>query len=131
MDCRSTKIIRADPNLKCNILPASHLKLGGAIGEVVAEMFKDQRPGAFAPDSEKSAFNAKVLAYSKLVSGAVATYAGGTAQTAITTSEVAVANNFLTYNRQSSRASQWGSFKRELDSCKVTAGCDVSGVYNW
>jgi filamentous hemagglutinin len=93
-------------------------------------MFKDQRPGAFAPDSEKSAFNAKVLAYSKLVSGAVAAYAGGNAQTAITTSEVAVANNFLTYNRQSSRASQWGSFKRELDSCKVTAGCDVSGVYN-
>ena len=104
--------------------------IGGCIGEVVAEMFKDQRPGAFAPDSEKSAFNAKVLAYSKLVLGAVAAYACGNAQTAITTSEVAVANNFLTYNRQSSRASQWGSFKRELDSCKVTAGCDVSGVYN-
>jgi hypothetical protein len=87
---------------------------------------------AHMPAMQKSkAFNAKVLAYSKLVSGAVAAYAGGNAQTAITTSEVAVANNFLTYNRQSSRASQWGSFKRELDSCKVTAGCDVSGVYNW
>ena len=104
--------------------------IGGAIGEVVAEMFKDQRPGIFASDAEKQAFNAKVLATSKLVSGAVAAYAGGNAQTAITTAEVAVANNFLSVDRQNSRASQWGSFKQELDSCKVTAGCDVSGVYN-
>jgi hypothetical protein len=104
--------------------------IGGAIGEVVAEMFKDQRPGIFASDAEKQAFNAKVLATSKLVSGAVAAYAGGNAHTAITTAEVAVANNFLSVNRQNSRASQWGSFKQELDSCKVTAGCDVSGVYN-
>ena len=104
--------------------------IGGAIGEVVAEMFKDQRPGIFASDAEKQAFNAKVLATSKLVSGAVAAYAGGNAQTAITTAEVAVANNFLSVNRQNGRASQWGSFKQELDSCKVTAGCDVSGVYN-
>ena len=102
--------------------------IGGAIGEVVAEMFKDQRPGAFASDAEKQNFNAKLLAYGKLVSGAVAAYASGNAQTAITTAEVAVANNNLTYKRQNGRASQWGNFKRELDSCKATAGCDVSGV---
>ena len=102
--------------------------IGGAIGEVVAEMFKDQRPGAFASDAEKQNFNAKLLAYGKFVSGAVAAYASGNAQTAITTAEVAVANNNLTYKRQNGRASQWGNFKRELDSCKATAGCDVSGV---
>jgi hypothetical protein len=104
--------------------------IGGAVGEMVAEMFKNQRPGLFASDAEKQAFNAKVSATSKLVSGAAAAYAGGNAQTAITTAEVAVANNFLNYNRSNSRASQWGSFKQELDSCKVTAGCDVSGVYS-
>ena len=104
--------------------------IGGAVGEIVAEMFKDQRPGLFSSDAEKQSFNAKVLAYSKLVSGAVSAYSGGNAQTAITTAEVAVANNFLSYNRSNSRASQWGSFKQELDSCKVTAGCDVGGVYN-
>jgi hypothetical protein len=93
-------------------------------------MFKDQRPGLFASDAEKQAFNAKVSATSKLVSGAVAAYSGGNAQTAITTAEVAVTNNFLSYNRSNGRASQWGSFKQELDSCKVTAGCDVSGVYS-
>ena len=104
--------------------------IGGAVGEIVAEMFKDQRPGLFASDAEKQTFNAKVSATSKLVSGAVAAYSGGNAQTAITTAEVAVSNNFLSYNRNNGRASQWGSFKQELDSCKVTAGCDVSGVYS-
>ncbi len=104
--------------------------IGGAVGEIVAEMFKDQRPGLFASDAEKQSFNAKVSATSKLVSGAVAAYSGGNAQTAITIAEVAVANNFLSYNRSNGRASQWGSFKQELDSCKVTAGCDVSGVYS-
>jgi filamentous hemagglutinin len=104
--------------------------IGGAVGEMVAEMFKDQRPGLFASDAEKQSFNAKVLATSKLVSGAVSAYAGGNAQTAITTAEAAVSNNFLIYNRSNSRASQWGSFKQELDSCKVTAGCDVGGVYS-
>uniref|UniRef100_UPI0035B164DE DUF637 domain-containing protein n=1 Tax=Limnohabitans sp. TaxID=1907725 RepID=UPI0035B164DE len=103
--------------------------IGGAVGEIVAEMFNAQKPGMFASDAEKQAFNAKVLAYSKLVSGAVSAYAGGNAQTAITTAETAVTNNFLTYNKYNSRASQWGSFKQELDTCKATTGCDVNAVY--
>ncbi len=104
--------------------------IGGAVGEIVAEMFDKQRPGMFASAAEKQAFNAKVLGYSKLVAGAVSAYAGGNAQTAITTAETAVANNFLTYNKYNSRASQWGSFKQELDTCKATAGCDVNNVYS-
>jgi len=70
--------------------------IGGAIGEVVAEMFADQRPAASASQAEKNAYSQKVLAYSKLVAGTVAAYAGGNAQTAITTAEVAVQNNYLT-----------------------------------
>ena len=104
--------------------------IGSAMGEVVAGMFENQRPGMFASATEKQTFNAKVLGYSKLVAGAISAYAGGNAQTAITTAETAVTNNFLTYNKNNSRASQWGSFKQELDSCKVTAGCDINGVYN-
>lgn len=104
--------------------------VGAAVGEIVAEMFDKQRPGMFASAAEKQAFNAKVLGYSKLVAGAVSAYAGGNAQTAITTAETAVTNNFLTYNKYNSRASQWGSFKQELDTCKATAGCDVNNVYS-
>jgi hypothetical protein len=104
--------------------------IGAAVGEAVAGMFEGQRPGAFASDTEKQAFRNKVLGYSKLVSGAVSAYAGGDAQAAINTAETAVSNNFLMVNRYNSRASQWGSFKRELDTCKATAGCDVNTVYS-
>ena len=69
--------------------------IGGAVGEIVAEMFKGQKPGVSANSAEINAYNAKVIAYSKLVSGAVAAYSGGNAQTAITTAETAVRNNFL------------------------------------
>jgi hypothetical protein len=67
--------------------------IGGAIGEVVAEMFKGQVPSWTASQSEWDAFDAKVKASGKLVAGAVAAYAGGNAQTAITTAEVAIDNN--------------------------------------
>ncbi|MCW8200937.1 hypothetical protein D8B23_21740, partial [Verminephrobacter aporrectodeae subsp. tuberculatae] len=64
--------------------------IGSAIGEVVAGMFKPAN-GMFYTETEK----ANVLAYSKLVAGAASAYAGGNAQTAITTAEVAVENNSL------------------------------------
>ncbi|MCW8205090.1 DUF637 domain-containing protein, partial [Verminephrobacter aporrectodeae] len=64
--------------------------IGSAIGEVVAGMFKPAN-GMFYTATEK----ANVLAYSKLVAGAASAYAGGNAQTAITTAEVAVENNIL------------------------------------
>jgi filamentous hemagglutinin len=67
--------------------------IGGAIGEVVAEMFKGQVPLWTASQTEWDAFDAKVKATGKLVAGAVAAYAGGNAQTAITTAEVAIDNN--------------------------------------
>ena len=62
--------------------------IGGAVGEVVASMFKPAN-GMFYSEAEKT----NVLAYSKLVAGAVSAFAGGDGQTAITTSEVAVKNN--------------------------------------
>ena len=67
--------------------------IGGAVGEIVAQMFKGQVPSWTASDAEWDAFDAKVKASGKLVAGAVAAYAGGNAQTAITTAEVAIDNN--------------------------------------
>jgi filamentous hemagglutinin len=67
--------------------------IGGAVGENVAQMFKGQVPSWTASDAEWDAFDAKVKASGKLVAGAVAAYAGGNAQTAITTAEVAIDNN--------------------------------------
>ncbi|WP_310611366.1 DUF637 domain-containing protein [Limnohabitans sp.] len=67
--------------------------IGGAVGEIVAEMFKGQVPSWTASQTEWDAFDAKVKAYGKLVAGAVSAYAGGNAQTAITTAEVAIDNN--------------------------------------
>ncbi len=86
--------------------------IGGAVGEIVAEMFKGQKPGVYASTAEIDAYNAKVLAYSKLVSGAVAAYAGGNAQTAITTAETAVRNNFLTFDENQLR-------KQAAQACKT------------
>jgi hypothetical protein len=60
------------------------------LGEVVGQMIKPAN-GMFYTEAEKD----KVLAYSKMVAGAVTAYAGGNAQTAITTSEVAVKNNLF------------------------------------
>ncbi len=74
--------------------------IGGAIGEVVAEMFKGQVPSWTASQAEWDAFDAKVKASGKLVAGAVAAYAGGNAQTAITTAEVAIENNSRLNMRQ-------------------------------
>lgn len=50
-------------------------------------------PAWNASDAERAAFDEKVKAYGKFVSGAVAAYAGGNAQTAITTAEIAIDNN--------------------------------------
>jgi hypothetical protein len=86
--------------------------IGGAVGEIVAEMFKGQKPGAYASTAEIDAYNQKVLGYSKLVAGAVSAYAGGNAQTAITTAETAVKNNFLTFNENQLR-------KQAADACKA------------
>jgi hypothetical protein len=93
--------------------------IGGAVGEVVAEMFKGQKPGASASASEVEAYNQKVLGYSKLVAGAVSAYAGGNAQTAITTAETAVKNNFLTDK-------QWNDFSKKLASCNGDKTCEAS-----
>lgn len=64
--------------------------IGAAVGEVVAQLMPAQNGIAYS-DAEK----AKVLALSKLVAGATSAYAGGDAQTAITTAETAVQNNAL------------------------------------
>ena len=69
--------------------------IGAAIGEVVVGMFEGQKPGPAATQEQINAYTQKVLAYSKLVAGAVTAYAGGNAQTAITTAETAVRNNGL------------------------------------
>jgi large exoprotein involved in heme utilization and adhesion len=92
--------------------------IGGAVGEIVAEMFKGQKPAASASAADVEAYNQKVLGYSKLVAGAVSAYAGGNAQTAITTSETAVKNNFLTDK-------QWKEFSDKLAACKGNQACET------
>ncbi len=69
--------------------------VGAAVGEIVVGMFESQKPGPTATQEQINAYTQKVLAYSKLVAGAVTAYAGGNAQTAITTAETAVRNNGL------------------------------------
>lgn len=64
--------------------------IGAAVGEVVAGLFPPEN-GMFHTQAERD----KVLAYSKLVAGGISAYAGGNAQTAITTAETAVLNNAL------------------------------------
>lgn len=86
--------------------------IGSAVGEMVADLFKDQKPGVYATEADWAAYDAKVLTYTKLVAGAVSAYAGGDAQTAITTAETAVRNNFLTFNENQLR-------KQASDACKA------------
>ena len=62
--------------------------IGAAMGEVVAQLMPPKNGIAYS-ESEKH----NVLALSKLVAGATSAYAGGNAQTAITTAETAVQNN--------------------------------------
>jgi filamentous hemagglutinin len=64
--------------------------IGTALGEIVAQLMPPKNGIAYS-DSEKN----NVLALSKLVAGATSAYAGGNAQTAITTAETAVRNNAL------------------------------------
>jgi len=64
--------------------------VGAAVGEIVAGLMPPKNGIAYS-DTEK----ANVLALSKLVAGAASAYAGGNAQTAITTAETAVQNNAL------------------------------------
>lgn len=85
--------------------------IGAAVGEVVAEMFDSQKPAAGATREQLIAFDQKVLATSKIVAGAVAAYAGGNAQSAITTAEVAVQNNYLS-------KPQLTALQNELNACK-------------
>lgn len=92
--------------------------IGGAVGEIVAEMFKGQKPAASASAADIDAYNQKVLGYSKLVAGAVSAYAGGNAQTAITTAETAVKNNYLTDK-------QWKEFSDKLAACKGNQDCET------
>ena len=98
--------------------------IGAAIGEVVAEMFKGQKPGVYATDSERNAYDQKVLTYSKLVAGSVAAYAGGDAQTAITTAETAVRNNFLTFDENQLR-------KQAAASCKAGVAQACADQTRW
>ena len=93
--------------------------IGGAVGEIVAEMFKGQKPAASASAADVEAYNQKVLGYSKLVAGAMSAYAGGNAQTAITTAETAVRNNFLTDK-------QWNDFSKKLASCGTDKTCEAT-----
>jgi hypothetical protein len=92
--------------------------IGGAVGEIVAEMFKGQKPAASASAADVEAYNQKVLGYSKLVAGAVSAFSGGNAQTAITTAETAVKNNYLTDK-------QWKEFSDKLAACKGTPECET------
>jgi hypothetical protein len=88
------------------------------VGEIVAEMFKGQKPAASASAADVEAYNQKVLGYSKLVAGAVSAFAGGNAQTAITTAETAVKNNYLTDK-------QWKEFSDKLAACKGNQACET------
>ncbi len=90
--------------------------IGAATGEIVAELFEGQRPSITASDTDKRAYDAKVLAYSKVVAGAVSALSGGNAQTAITTAEIAVQNNYLS-------KPQLVALQKELNDCK-TSGCN-------
>ena len=69
--------------------------------------------------------NGRVLAYSKLVAGAVSVYAGGNAQTAITAAEVAVQNNFCGYNGCANRRFNWNDAVEQWRNGK---GVPVTGV---
>ena len=60
------------------------------MGEIVAQLMPPKNGIAYS-ESEKN----NVLALSKLVAGATSAYAGGNAQTAISTAETAVQNNAL------------------------------------
>ncbi len=93
--------------------------IGGAVGEIVAEMFRGQKPAASASAADIEAYNQKVLGYSKLVAGAMSAYAGGNAQTAITTAETAVKNNYLTDK-------QWNDFSKKLASCNGDKTCEAT-----
>ena len=90
--------------------------IGAAVGEMVAGLF--DKPGINATPAERAAFENKVLGVSKLVAGATSAYAGGNAQTAITTAETAVRNNYLTETQKQKR-------DRALAACQ-TPVCAMS-----
>lgn len=77
--------------------------IGAAVGEAVAEIFKGEKPGIYATEAERTSFDQKVLAISKLAAGAASAYSGGNALTAITTAETAILNNFLTFDENQLR----------------------------
>ena len=90
--------------------------IGAAVGEMVAGLFT--KPGINATPAELAAFDNKVLSVSKLAAGGISAYTGGNAQTAITTAETAVRNNYLTETQKQQR-------DRALAACKTSA-CAVS-----
>jgi Possible hemagglutinin (DUF637)/Pre-toxin domain with VENN motif len=91
--------------------------IGAAVGEMVAGLFT--KPGINATAAELAAFDNKVLAYSKLVAGGISAYAGGNAQTAITSAETAVRNNYLTETQKQQR-------DRAIAACKESLACAAS-----
>ncbi|MDO9053145.1 MAG: DUF637 domain-containing protein [Gallionella sp.] len=86
--------------------------IGAAVGEMVAGLFT--KPSITATQAEWDAYNNKVLSVSKLAAGGISAYTGGDAQTAITTAEVAVRNNYLTETQKQLKA-------RELAACQTLA----------
>lgn len=69
--------------------------IGAAVGEIVVGILEEQKPSATATREQIDFYTNKILAYSKLIAGAVAAYSGGNSQTAITAAETAVKNNGL------------------------------------
>jgi len=87
--------------------------IGAAVGEMVAELVP--KPAAGASKATVDAYNAKSKAYSQLIAGGVAAYSGGNAQSAITTAEIAVQNNYLS-------KPQLVALQGELNTCQ-TSNC--------
>ncbi len=87
--------------------------IGAAVGEMVAELVPT--PTAGASKATVDAYNTKVKAYSQLIAGGVAAYSGGNAQSAITTAEIAVQNNYLS-------KPQLVALQGELNTCQ-TSNC--------
>jgi hypothetical protein len=87
--------------------------IGAAVGEMIAELVPT--PAAGSSKATVDAYNAKVKAYSQLIAGGVAAYSGGNAQSAITTAEIAVQNNYLS-------KPQLVALQGELNACQ-TSNC--------
>jgi len=88
--------------------------IGAGVGEIVAGYF--DKPADTASQQEKDAFRAKVLATTKVVSGTVAALTGYDVNTAATSAESAINNNYLT-------SQQVKNFHKEASDCKSNQAC--------